>query len=118
MVLERGKSTTECDILTEGEKVEQIKEFVYISSLLTNYGKHDGDIERRVNAGNKVNGALLANMSSKGVSRQAPLSVHKEVVISTLTYGSEIWVWYKKNESKINAVEMRSLRSMCGVKLG
>ncbi|GBP27034.1 hypothetical protein EVAR_11269_1 [Eumeta japonica] len=30
-------------------------------------------------------------------------------------YGSEGWAWQKKNESKINALEMRSLRSMCGV---
>ncbi|GBP21250.1 hypothetical protein EVAR_84377_1 [Eumeta japonica] len=27
----------------------------------------------------------------------------------------ESWVWQKKNESRINAVEMRSLRSTCGV---
>ncbi|GBP63020.1 hypothetical protein EVAR_43768_1 [Eumeta japonica] len=30
-------------------------------------------------------------------------------------YGSESWLWQKKNESGINAVEMRSLRSVCGV---
>ncbi|GBP81396.1 hypothetical protein EVAR_52658_1 [Eumeta japonica] len=49
MVFERGESTTECDILIEGEKVEQV------------------------------------------------------------------WVWQKKNESRVNAVEMQSLRSMCRV---
>ncbi|KAF9790000.1 hypothetical protein SFRURICE_002365 [Spodoptera frugiperda] len=32
-------------------------------------------------------------------------------------YGSESLVWQKKHESRINAVEMRALRSMCGVKL-
>ncbi|GBP51222.1 hypothetical protein EVAR_85434_1 [Eumeta japonica] len=30
-------------------------------------------------------------------------------------YGSKSWVWQEKNESNINPVEMRSLRSMCGV---
>ena len=35
----------------------------------------------------------------------------------TLTYGSESWVWQKKHESKITAVEMRALRSMIDVKL-
>ncbi|GBP34521.1 hypothetical protein EVAR_29918_1 [Eumeta japonica] len=29
--------------------------------------------------------------------------------------GSKSWVWQKKNESRINAEEMRSLRSVCGV---
>ncbi|GBP06245.1 hypothetical protein EVAR_3592_1 [Eumeta japonica] len=32
-----------------------------------------------------------------------------------LMYGIEGWVWQKKNECRINAVDMRSLRSMCGV---
>ncbi|GBP95485.1 hypothetical protein EVAR_65216_1 [Eumeta japonica] len=30
-------------------------------------------------------------------------------------YGSESWVWRNKNESRINTMEIRSLRSMCGV---
>ncbi|GBP79593.1 hypothetical protein EVAR_64265_1 [Eumeta japonica] len=60
MVFERGESMTECDIVIEGEKVGQVKELVYLGSLFTNDGKHDRDMERKVNAGNKVNGDLLA----------------------------------------------------------
>ncbi|GBP93780.1 hypothetical protein EVAR_70095_1 [Eumeta japonica] len=36
MVLERNESTTGCDILIEGEKVEQVEEFVYLDNLFTN----------------------------------------------------------------------------------
>ncbi|GBP65818.1 hypothetical protein EVAR_52947_1 [Eumeta japonica] len=36
MVLEMGESTTEYDILIEGEKVKQVKEFVYLGSPFTN----------------------------------------------------------------------------------
>jgi hypothetical protein len=32
-------------------------------------------------------------------------------------YGSESWVWQKKHTSRLNAVEMRAVRSMIGVKL-
>ncbi|GBP89135.1 hypothetical protein EVAR_67931_1 [Eumeta japonica] len=67
MVFERGESTTECDLLIEGEKVEQVKEFVYLDSLFTNDGKYDRDVERRVNAGIKVNGALFSIINSKNV---------------------------------------------------
>ncbi|GBP61234.1 hypothetical protein EVAR_45253_1 [Eumeta japonica] len=45
MVLDRGKRTTEFNILIEGEKVEQVKEFVYLGSLFTDDGKRDRDIE-------------------------------------------------------------------------
>ncbi|GBP06012.1 hypothetical protein EVAR_3262_1 [Eumeta japonica] len=77
------------------------------------------DIKRRVNAGNKVNGTLLAIMNSKSVSGQACLAIHNGILMPTLMYGSKSWVWQKKNDSRINSVEMRSLRmsvrSMCGV---
>ncbi|GBP26889.1 hypothetical protein EVAR_16471_1 [Eumeta japonica] len=72
-----------------GEKVEHVKEFVYLGSLFTNDGKHDRDIERKVNAGNNVNGALLANMNTKSVSRPARLAIHNGVLMPTLVYGSE-----------------------------
>ncbi|GBP25035.1 hypothetical protein EVAR_94330_1 [Eumeta japonica] len=58
-------------------------------SLFINDGKHARDIERRVSAGNTANGALLAIMNSKSVSRQACLAVHNGVLILTLVYGSE-----------------------------
>ncbi|GBP53233.1 Laminin subunit alpha-1 [Eumeta japonica] len=45
IVIERGKSTAECDTYIEGESVEQVKEFVYSSSLFTNDGKYDRDSE-------------------------------------------------------------------------
>ncbi|GBP38528.1 hypothetical protein EVAR_95430_1 [Eumeta japonica] len=79
MVLEKGKSTTECDMLIEGEKVEQVKKFLYLGSLFTNDGKHDRDIERKVNARNKVNGALQDIMNSKSVLRQACLAIQNGV---------------------------------------
>ncbi|GBP63657.1 hypothetical protein EVAR_47996_1 [Eumeta japonica] len=40
MMFERGESTTECDIYVEGERVEQVKEFVYEGILFINDGKH------------------------------------------------------------------------------
>ncbi|GBP76987.1 Glutathione S-transferase [Eumeta japonica] len=54
-------------------------------------------------------------MNSKSVLRQARLAIHSVFLVPTLMYDSESWVWQKKNESRINAVERRSLRSMCGM---
>ncbi|KAI5640894.1 reverse transcriptase (RNA-dependent DNA polymerase) domain-containing protein [Phthorimaea operculella] len=117
MVFEKEDSATECNIIIEEERVEQVKEFVYLGSKFTSDGKFESDIERRVNAGNMVNGALHAFMNSQKVSNKARLAVHRGVLVPTLMYGSESWVWQKKHESRINAVEMRALRSMIGVKL-
>ncbi|GBO99699.1 hypothetical protein EVAR_795_1 [Eumeta japonica] len=92
IVFKKGESTSECDIHIE---VDQVKEFIYSGSLYTTDGKHDTDIERRVNAGIKKNGALLAIMNSKSVSRNARLTLHNDGLISTLMYGNESWLWQK-----------------------
>ncbi|GBP21123.1 hypothetical protein EVAR_11154_1 [Eumeta japonica] len=97
MLFDRSENIPECDILIDGGKIEQI------------------DIERRVNARNEVNGVLLAITNTKSVSQQVGLAIHNVVLIPTLMYGSESWVWQKKNESRINAVEMQSRHNICGV---
>ena len=76
------------------------------------------DVERSIAAGNKVNEALTTLMRRRNVSTTARLTVHNVMLVPTLLYGSETWVLQKqKNERKMNAVEMRSLRRMCGVSL-
>ncbi|GBP77692.1 hypothetical protein EVAR_60404_1 [Eumeta japonica] len=77
-------------LFAEGGKVEQVKELrPDLGSLFINDGKHDRDIERRVNAGDEVNGALLAIMNSKSVFRQGRLAIHNGVLIPTLKHKAE-----------------------------
>ena len=67
-----------------------------------------------------MDGALAALMSRRNVSTAARLAVHNAVLAPTLLYGSEtIYYIYllKKNERKMNAVEMPYLRRICGVSL-
>jgi hypothetical protein len=77
-----------------------MKNYVFISDF-TRDGKCDSDIERKVNGGNTVNGALYAFMNSRVVSKKAQLAVHNEVLLPTLMYGSESWVWQKKHKMEV-----------------
>ncbi|GBO99331.1 hypothetical protein EVAR_575_1 [Eumeta japonica] len=104
MVFEKGESTTECDILIEGEKVEQVKEFVYLGSLFTSDGKNQR-YRKESECGNKMNRALLAVMNSKSVSRRARLAIHNGVPIPTFTsmYGRESWARAQTKKSRAAA---------------
>ena len=99
------------------QDIEQVNEVVYLGSMSSRDDRYEMDVERRIAAGNKVNGALAALMRRRNVSRAARLAVHNAVLVPTLLYGTETWVLQKKNERKRNAVEMRSLRRICGVSL-
>ena len=100
-----------------GKILEQMNEVVYLGSMFSRDGRYKMDVERRIAAGNSFNGALAALIRRRNVSTAARLAVHNAVLVPTLLYGSETWVLQKKNERKMNAVEMRSLRRICGVSL-
>ena len=67
MVFERHEAVTDCNIVIGDEQIEQVNDFVYLGSKFTRDGKCESDIERRVNAGNMVNGALHSFMNSRKV---------------------------------------------------
>ena len=87
------------------------------------------DVEKRIVAGNRVNGTLAALIRRRNVSTAACLVVRHAVLVPKFLwqkkpkflwrkfYGSETWVLQKKNERKMNVVDMRSLRRICGVSL-
>ena len=73
--------------------------------------------EKRVAVGSRVNVALAALMRRRNVSTVARLAEHDAVWVPILLYGSEMWILQKKNGRMTNAVEIRSLRKICGVSL-
>jgi hypothetical protein len=101
----------------ESVPLKQVDEFVYLKSLFTRNGKTDANVNRRVVAANRMNGALKRVVKNRRISKRARVAIHEGVLIPTIMYGSESWVLQKKDTSKLNAVEMRSLRNICGKNL-
>ncbi|GBP36258.1 hypothetical protein EVAR_85506_1 [Eumeta japonica] len=56
----------------------------------------------------------MLNKMNDSVKKRG-MKVNIGFLIPMLMFGSESWVWEKKNKNRINAVEMRSLHSMGGV---
>ena len=59
MVFERDVDVSLCEVQINDVSVEQVNEFVYLGSMFTKDGTIDADVERRVNATNKVNGGYM-----------------------------------------------------------
>ena len=70
----------ECNIRVNGKILEQFNEVVYLGTMFSRDGRYEMDAERRIVAGNRVNGALPALMR------------HNAVLVPTLLYGSKTWV--------------------------
>ena len=96
------------------EILEQVTECDYLGCMFSNDGRMDREIDRRVSAGCKVLGAMGKFTRNVNLSVATKLAVFKGVLVPTLMYGSECWIWMKKHKSRLTAVEMRFLRGVCG----
>ncbi|GBP96174.1 hypothetical protein EVAR_46827_1 [Eumeta japonica] len=93
MVFEKSEKTTACDIFIEDEKVEQVKEFIYSGILFTNDRKYETDIERKVNAENKI--FLIVISTTKW-------ACEPQRVVVTSTYGHS-----QPKESPVHCLPIR-----------
>ena len=67
-----------------------MNEVVYLGSMFSRNGKYvTMDVERRIAAGNKVNGALAALMRRRYVNTAARLAVHNAVLVPTLLFAAK-----------------------------
>ena len=66
-----------------GKILEQVNEVVYLGSMFSRDGRSD-DADRRVAAGNRVNGVLAALMRRRNVNKAEYLTEHNAVLVPTL----------------------------------
>ncbi len=55
-------------------------------------------------------------MRERTVSREVKKALRDSIIVPTVAYASETWVWNQSQRSKVQAVEMSYLRGGCGVK--
>ena len=104
-----------CEIILGGEKMEVVKEFKYLGTVLCKHGEMDGEIRARAVKGRSAIGALDRIMKGRNVSMEVKRGLRNSILLPTLTYGSETWTWNSAQQSRLRAVEMSYLRGACGV---
>src|SRR5688572_5890685 len=106
------KISPKCELNLDGSKIKQVENFIYLGSLITEDGRCDGEIKRRIalakDAFQKLENILL--------NRKLSIEVKKRIldcyVISTLIYGSECWTISAQLEARLNAAEVWFYRRM------
>ena len=59
---------TQCQIMLDGEELEQVSEFKYLGYMLDDKGTDDAECGRKVSSGRKVAGAIKSLVNAKGLS--------------------------------------------------
>ena len=97
-------------IRIEGEKVEDVKSFVYLGSVLDKLGGTEADIKRRL-ALARIAFTSLQNIWRSGrFSQKTKLRILNSNVLSVLLYGAEMWRVTTTDLNKVDVFHHTCLR--------
>jgi len=100
------------NISLKGNRIEQLNQFKYLGSIISNDGRSKKEIKSRIEQAKKA--FLLKNklLTSKNVDLRTRKRLIKTYVWSTAFYGSETWTLNKKEQTILETFEIWCLRKM------
>ena len=104
------KTTRATNIIIGNDVIEEVPDFDYLGSLITNNGDGIKEIKRRLGMATKK----LTKMKRlwKGADENTKIKFLKSLIFPVATYGSETWCLSKQAEQKVNAFQMKSFRKI------
>jgi hypothetical protein len=92
----------------DGSILEKVKQFNYLGCELSLDGVPDFD--KKISRFQRICGAIRKHLKKTHTDTQ--MKFYKVVARPTLLYGSETWVTTKRDMTRLEAAEMRFLRSV------
>ena len=84
-------------ISTDGTNLNAVEHFTYLGSVICNDATVSKDLDNRLSKANSSLGRLSKKVWQRHSFRlSTKLHVYRAVVVTTLLYGAETWVLYRK----------------------
>ena len=114
MKVSRDQEEEEVIVEISGNKIKNVTEVKYLGSVFSSQGNNKVEINDRIVQCTKTTGALYPILKDEHVPLRAKKVIFDSIITPTLTYGAETWTMNKRERSKIQATEMRTLRAILG----
>lgn len=114
MVMSRGERQGKGTVKIGSQSLEIVDSFKYLGSELMQNARLDMEISRRVQQSNAFYQSVRKLVWSKEVPRKSKELMYKLYYVPILIYAAESWTLTSRQESRIQASEMKFLRSMIG----
>jgi hypothetical protein len=99
------------DIIIGNRSFENISQFKYLGTAVTNENLIQEEIKRRLNSGN-----ACYLLSSHLLSKNVKVRIYKTIILPVVLYGCETWSLTLREERKLRVFEIRVLRRIFGPK--
>jgi hypothetical protein len=106
-----GKYPRRSKIVVENKIVEQVSHFNYLGCDVT-YNE-DKDCDKKLHKFQAICGTIRRTLQRKA-RNETQIKFYKVMAVPTILYGSEVWVTKERQLSRVQAAEMRYLRSVKG----
>ena len=94
--------------------MEQVKEFVYLGGQISQDGRCESDIKRRIGLTWAVFNKLSNIWNCHNLTLKIKMQVFEAMVVPVLMHGSECWTMREEEERRILVAEMCWLRRILG----
>ena len=102
--------------MTNEGNFEEVGEFKYLGTVISNRNEMHKEIKHRLNSGNACYYALQRLLSSQLLSKNIKLRIYKTVILRVILYGCETWTLTLREEKSLRVFENKVLRKIFGPK--
>jgi hypothetical protein len=89
---------------------ENVSQFKYLKSTVTNQNLIQEEIKRRLNSVNACYHSVQNLLSSRLLSKNLKIRVYKTIILPVALYGCETWSLTLREEHRLGVFENRVLR--------
>jgi hypothetical protein len=127
--LEVNPEKTKCMLMSRSQKIgqkhsiktadrsfEDVAKFIYLGTTLTDKNCMHEEIKSRLNSGNACYHSVQSLLSSRLLSRNVKVKIHKTIILSAVLYGCETWSLTLREEGRLRVFENRVLKRIFGPK--
>ena len=116
--IQKTKIMASCPITSweiDGETVETVSDFIFLSSKITADGDCSHEIKRHLLLGRKIMINLDSIFKSRDITLPTKVCLAKAMVFPVVMYGCEIWTVKKAECQRIDALELWCWRRLLRV---
>ena len=114
VVMSREKKKGRGTIKLNGKILEEVKTFKYLGSVITEDGKITEEIGKRIQQANSFYQGVRGILWNRDVPKKCKKILYSTYDEPILTYATGAWTTTKREESRIQAAEMKFLRAIEG----
>ena len=100
----------------EGYQLKAVEHFTYLGSVISNDATTTKDVDNRIAKASSSFGRLQKRVwQNHSLRLTTKIQVYKAAVVTTLLYGAESWVLYRKQVRLLERFHQRCLRAIMGI---